>query len=288
MKYNLSISLNYRSILGSLLVGAVAFLVSAEKSSADTILDTDFANGSFSQLGYTPYTVNNDGTTDTVGSWSEYDASAYNAGTVALYDGRSNDNGSLTTTFSTLSGSAPLTLDFDAGWLRVGAGGDSTTALGVELLDSNGNGYAFEDHNADAAFGAGWALVTDYTIGSFNFSDIDTAQSGLAGGGSLEGFTITRDANGDFTWTSSAFSDGPASNGNTPTDELTFTDTTTTSFDQLALLGPPNVNNYGGPVYNDIVLDATVAPEPSTVALMMMGLGGLVVLGLRKSKLSLS
>jgi hypothetical protein len=276
------------TVLGSLLVGTAAFLMSAQTSSADTLVSTDFADGTFSQLGWSPYTINDDGTADTSGAWQTYDASAYGAGTDALYNGFASDNGALTHTFSTTSSTAPLTLTVDAGWLRDGAGGDPSTELGVELLDSNGNGYVFLDHNANAAYGAAWALVSDYTIGAYTYADIDTAQSGLVSGGSLEPFTITRDANGDFTLSNPDFTGGPASPGNIPTNELTFTDTTTTSFDQVALLAPVGGENYGAPLFNNVELSATVAPEPGTLALMMTGVAGLAFLAVRKSKLSLS
>ena len=139
-----------------------------------------------------------------------------------------------------------LTLTFDAGW-GWGSADQGADGLGIMLLDDDGNGYLFELHRAKAKWGAQWAVVTKYVHGKMNFASdvVDGTQAAVVDGGGLQTFTIKKVGNTAWTF---GRSDWAA--------PLSFADTTTMNFTQVALVGGPN---FDCQLFNKIKLETPPA-----------------------------
>ncbi len=205
---------------------------------ADDIFDTDFSTGTFAALGWT-----------VVGPWSigvpvETDPNPASNGAVAKFAPTGDAVGTLTKKFEAIANPSALTLNFEGGY---GWGTrDHSQALQVMLLNSDGNGYIFDIHRASATWGAQWTRVTNYGYNdpmTWSEASIDTTQLSVRDNGELRKFTITRDAQGNWTFNGEGWAGGP----------LTFTDTTVTTFSQVVLRGTPNTDEL---FFNKIKLTA--------------------------------
>jgi Glycosyl hydrolases family 16 len=190
------------------------------------IVDADFSTGTFQTMGW-----------EADGNWSITDLKSTKAdlandpGAVAECAANSSTVGTLTKKFDAITNPPELTLTFDAGYAW--GGKDHSQPLQVMLLDSDGNGYVFDVHRASATWAAQWGKVTKYVCSdpmTWASSSMDTTQPAVLDGGGLRTLTITRDAQGHWTFNGQGWTGGP----------LAFTDTTTNSFSQVVLRGPPN------------------------------------------------
>lgn len=215
------------------------FLLGMTSAKAGEIFNSDFSKGKFDDLGW-----------EAKGDWSIVDFSGgkpldKNPGLVAKFSAKNTDPGSLTKKFDAIANPASLTLTFDGGF---GWGGKAhSQGLSVMLLDADGNGYIFDSHRAKANWGMQWDVVTKYAHNAklqFASTSIDTTQDPIVKGGGLRTFTITRDADGKWTFNGVGCDGGP----------LTFTDKTTTSFSQVVLVGNKNTDDL---VFNKIKLEVT-------------------------------
>ena len=77
--------------------------------------------------------------------------------------------------------------------------------------------------------------------------EIDATQVAIRDGGGMENLTITRDAEGNWTITGKSWNKGAGA-------LVKFTDTTTSSFTKLVLLGGYNTDELA---FNKIVVDVT-------------------------------
>lgn len=231
-------------------VSAAVFLVVAGLAvpgRAETVVDSDFSQGSFSELGW-----------QAKGDWDvfKYPTEAANPGPVARF-AANKPRGSLTKTFTEIKKPPKLTLSLDYGW---GWGDVSQPAdsISLMLLDAKRNGYVFEVHRCRATWAVQWAKVADGTVPNdktWAAEEIDASHPSVREGGGLSQLAIARESDG--AWTISG-KDWNAGAGAT----VRFTDAATTSFTQLVLLG---TENFDEQVFNHIVLStATREPAAST------------------------
>ena len=237
---NIPSRISRRTTLLVLAASCVALFGGAFSAKADDIFSTDFSKGSFDTLGWVAD-----------GSWSIKDFGAgnptleNNPGPVAVFAANGTTEGTLTKKFDTLDHPSSLSLTFDAGY---GWGAkDHSQSLQVLLLDSDGNGYDFRIARAKATWGAQWGLVTKYvpdTKTNWAGTEIDATQKAIHDGGGLRTFTVTRDANGNWSFSGVGLTGGP----------LLFGDATTKTFSQVVLRGDPNNDELA---YGKIKLEAT-------------------------------
>jgi len=211
---------------------------------ADVIFNSDFSKDSLDTLGWR--------TKDT--PWQEYDYGATkanlanNPGMTVRFPATKDGQGTLTRKFPVVDSPKTLTLTFDAGW-GWGAANMGSDAFDVMILDDNGNGYIFSCHRTNATWAAQWGKVTAYApqTPQLNWAPaaIDASQAAVIDGGGLQTFTISRDENGAWLFSGAKWS------GATP---LAFSDSTTTSFTQVVLVGKPNTDDI---VFNKIKLETT-------------------------------
>ena len=228
-------------------------LIAAQAARADDVFNSNFANGSFDTLGWrTP--------TGPPAHWVIYDYQKdhpelkISPGPVAKYGATAKDDKNtelLIRKFPALANPTSLTLTFDAGW-GWGAPGQGSDSLAVMLLDDDGNGYDFEVHRTKATWAAQWAKVTKYVPAKTNWSpaEIDASQPSVMDNGSLQTFTITRDANGAWQFSGAKWT------GATP---FAFTEPaiSTSTFSQVVLVGSPNFDDI---LFNHVHLEATTTP----------------------------
>lgn len=215
---------------------------------ADKIVDSDFAKGDFAALGWKP-----DGAWDVF----TYADVAKNPGAVARF-AANKPAGSLTKTFNEIQNPDNLTLSLDCGWGwgDVAQGSDSISFL---LLDAKGNGYAFKFHRTKANWAVQWSTATGGAAPKdMNWAptEIDVSHAAVHDGGGLCHIEIMREADGAWTITSKDWNKG---SGGT----VHFTDSTTTSFQKLVLLG---TQNFDEQLFNKIVLVTASSKPTLTVA----------------------
>jgi hypothetical protein len=212
---------------------------------AQTIIDSDFSKGDFAALGW-----------KVKGDWDVFTypkESANNPGAVARFAANKPD-GSLTKAFDEVKNprKLTLTLDYGWGWGDVGQGADSISFM---LLDARRSGYAFKIHRTAANWAVQWGQVSDGAFPKETIwapADIDASHASVRDGGGLSRLTITRDAGGTWTVTGKDWNKGAGG-------ALRFTDSTTSSFSQLVLLG---THNFDEQVFNRILL-TTADREPA-------------------------
>jgi hypothetical protein len=226
---------------------ALGLLVVASICSAQTILEADFSKGDFAALGW-----------EAKGDWDVFrypKQAAKNPGDVARFAANKPD-GSLTKSFSEIKKPRKLSLALDYGW-GWGDAGQAADAASFMLLDPQGNGYVFEVHRCKANWAVQWAKVergTPPKDKNWAPAEIDATHRAVRDGGGLCPLTITRESDGSWTIASQAWNKGTGA-------AVKFTDTTTSSFSQLVLLG---TKNFDEQVFNKIVL--SVPPLEPTIA----------------------
>jgi len=233
-----------------LLLSALIFGTCLSARAAEVFF-TDFAKGKLEDTGWV---VN--------GGWSVVDFGAdrpnlaNNPGPVLKFAAQNKTSGSLVKKFSGVANPTSLTLTYDAGY---GWGApEHSQGLAVLLLDDAGNGYLFSSQRAKGDWSVQWAKATHLT---FNESrrwigkGIDTTQKSVVDGGGLKKFTITRDAEGNWTFDCDGWTGGPAK----------FKDTTYSTFSQVMLVGSQNIDDL---LFNNIRLDIIggTASVPTTAA----------------------
>jgi hypothetical protein len=148
-----------------------------------------------------------------------------------------------------------LSLDYGWGWGDVGQGSDSVSFL---LLDAKGNGYAFKFHRTKANWAVQWGKANGGTAPkemTWAPVEIDVTHAAVHDGGGLCHADITRESDGAWTITSKQWNKGAGAT-------VRFTDVTTTSFQQIVLLG---TQNFDEQLFNKIVL-TTSSAEPTPTA----------------------
>jgi hypothetical protein len=213
---------------------------------AATVVNTDFSKGDFQSLGWKP-----DGAWEIV----TYPGEKNNPGPVARFPART-PAGRLTKTFGQIKNPTKLELSFDIGWGWGAA--DHSQATGVMLLDNRGNGYIFETQRAKATWAVQWAPVTGDAIPqNKNWASdvIDCTQPAIRDGGGMQRLTITRDIDGNWTFSGSGWNKGAGAT-------VKFTDTTTTRFTRLVLIGYANTDE---PAFNKVYWKPTKAPTIGTI-----------------------
>ncbi|HJT34010.1 MAG TPA: hypothetical protein VJ783_18335 [Pirellulales bacterium] len=209
---------------------------------AQPIIDANFSQGGFADLGW-----------QAKGDWDVFEypkESANNPGPVARL-AANKPSGSLTKTFDEIKNPKLLTLDLDYGW-GWGDANQPADSVAWMLLDSQGNGYAFEVHRCKAAWAVQWAKVTKGVVPkdkTWASQEIDAAHASVRDGGGLSHITITRDSAGDWSLHGKGWNSGAGAT-------VRFSDATTSSFSQLVLLG---TENFDDQVFNNIVLDVPAA-----------------------------
>ena len=211
------------------------------------VIDTDFARGDFKSLGW-----------EAKGDWDihRYPKELANSpGVVARFPANKPD-GSLIRAFPEAKDPARLTLSLDYGW-GWGDAGQGADTVATMLLDARGDGYLFEVHRTKARWAVQWARVTGGKPAkehAWAAEDIDATHKAVRDGGGLCRLEVERDAAGLWTVRGRDWNRGAGG-------AVTFTDTTTTSFARLVLLG---TKNFDDQVFNKVVL--TVRPAGPTTA----------------------
>ena len=205
---------------------------------ADVVVETDFAKGDFQALGW-----------KAEGAWdiATYPAEKNNPGPVARFAARQPD-GTLTKTFAEIKNPKKLTLSLDAGYGWGAA--DHCEGISFMLLDAKGDGYIFCRQRAKANWAVQWARVTDNKPPkdkNWASEVIDTTRAAIRDGGGMERLTVTRDVDGNWTFAGKGWNKGAGG-------VVKFTDTRTTRFTKLVLVGSQNIDELA---FNKIVLEAT-------------------------------
>jgi hypothetical protein len=215
---------------------------------AQTVIDSDFSKGDFAKLGWKAQ-----------GDWSvfEYPKDVkHNPGLLARFAANKPD-GSLTRSFDEVRDPRELELSLDYGW---GWGDATQGADGVSfmLLNSQGNGYFFRFHRVKANWAVQWARVADSKLPKETVwapMEIDGSHPSVRDGGGLIRVNISRDAGGHWMISSRDWNRGAG-------EAVFFNDVSTTSFNQLVLLG---TQNFDEQVFNKIKL--TFPPAEATKAI---------------------
>jgi hypothetical protein len=216
---------------------------------AQTVIDADFSKGDFATLGW-----------KAKGDWDVFrypKEAANNPGLVARF-AANKPNGSLTKTFPEVKNPKKLTLSLDYGW-GWGDTDQGADCVSFMLVDAKGNGYAFEVHRSKAKWAVQWAKVADRTPAkdkTWASEDIDATHASIRNGGGLSRLTITRETDGAWSITGKDWNKGAGAT-------VRFLDPTTTSFNQLVLLG---TRNFDEQLFNKIVLELqpTAKAAPTT------------------------
>ncbi len=215
---------------------------------AQTIFEADFSKGDFAALGW-----------KAKGDWDAY---AYpkeitnNPGTLARF-AANKPEGTLTKSFAEVKDpkQLKLSLDYGWGWGDATQGSDSVSFM---LLNAKGDGYVFLVHRTKATWAVQWANVSNGTPPNdktWASEEIDASHPAVRDGGGLSHLTIIREAGGAWSISSKDWNKGAGS-------AVMFTDSTTSSFSQLVLLG---TKNFDDQVFNKIVLE--LPPAAATTAL---------------------
>ena len=216
----------------------LALLLAQSFCHAEVLINTDFSKGDFQTLGW-----------NAQGAWDifTYGVDKNDPGPVARFPARQPD-GTLTKTFTELTNPKQLALSLDVGWGWGAA--DHSEGLSFMLLDNSGNGYIFGTHRAKAKWAVQWATVSRNKSPkdrSWASEVVDTTHASVRDGGGMESLTLTRDVDGNWTFTGKGWNKGAGAT-------IKFTDTTTTCFTKLVLVGSQNSDELA---FNKIMLDAT-------------------------------
>ncbi|HEY7154312.1 MAG TPA: hypothetical protein VH575_10180 [Gemmataceae bacterium] len=171
---------------------------------------------------------------------------ANNPGLVARFAAH-KPAGSLTKIFKEIKNPRKLTLSLDYGW-GWGDADQGADSVSFMLLDAKGNGYSFEVHRSKAKWAVQWAKVANSTPAkdkTWAREEIDATHASVRNGGGLSRLTLTREADGTWSITCKDWNKGTGAT-------VRFLDTTTTSFNQLVLLG---TQNFDEQVFNKVVLE---------------------------------
>jgi hypothetical protein len=212
---------------------------------AQTLIDSNFSRGNFATLGW-----------QVKGDWDVFRypmQAAKNPGSVARFAANKPD-GSLTKTFPEIKNPQRLMLSLDYGW-GWGDAGQAADAVSFMLLDSRGNGYVFEVHRCKATWAVQWGRVADgvpLKEKTWASAEIDASHASVRDGGGLSRLVITRESDGSWAVVGKDWNHGAGA-------AVRFTDTTTSSFSRLVLLG---TRNFDEVVFNNVVL-ATAGGEPT-------------------------
>ena len=227
-----------RSNLSKTLMVILTLSVAPALCHAKTIVHTNFGSKrTFAALGWRP-----------AGNWNifKYKVAKNNPGWVARYPANPPANGTLTYKFKAVKNPKKLLLSVDVGWGWGGAnmGSDS---VGFQLLDSQGNGYVFVVCRTIAGWAVQWGKVANFVSpATLNWAPkpIDATIPSILDGGGMEHLEVTRTADGHWVFSSKDWNKGAGG-------KFAFTDTTTTSFSRIVLLGTTNVDDQD---YNNVVL----------------------------------
>jgi hypothetical protein len=232
---------------------AIAFLAlagfSPARCPAQTIIESDFSKGDFTSLGW-----------KAEGAWDVFrypSDSPKNPGPVARF-AANKPGGSLTRHFARLDKPRQLTVSLEYGW-GWGEADQGADAVSFMLLDDGGDGYIFEVHRHKAAWGVQWGKVAEGVPAgekTWASQEIDATAASIHDGGALSRLTVSREAHGAWRITGADWNQGAGAS-------VLFTDTTTTSFSQLVLLG---TENFDEQVFNKIVLSLTPPGEAAATA----------------------
>jgi hypothetical protein len=215
---------------------------------AQTVIDADFSKGDFAALGW-----------KAKGDWDVFaypKETSHNPGALARFAANKPD-GSLTKTFDELITPKKLTLSLEYGW-GWGDADQGADAVSFMLLDARGNGYVFEVHRCKTKWAVQWGKVANGTPAkekTWASEEIDATHASVRTGGGLSRLTITRESDGGWSLTSKDWNKGAGAT-------VRFTDTTTSSFSQLVLLG---TKNFDEQVFNKITLAVPRAAATSAI-----------------------
>jgi hypothetical protein len=216
-----------------LLVCGQAFCLAAP------LVHTDFAKGDFNSLGWKAQ-----------GAWdiTTYPVDNNNPGPVARYAANqpAEPAGTLTKKFRELRDPKKLVVSMDVGF-GWGAATHSQ-GIGFMLLDAHGNGYIFHTTRSKATWAVQWGLVANGTPAKARKwapEEIDATQASIRDGGGMEHLSVARDAQGNWTFTGKNWNKGAGAT-------VSFSDTTTTSFSKIVLLGGENTDEL---VFNKIIVE---------------------------------
>ncbi len=234
-------------LLASAVTAVVIIGLAPTACRAETIIDSDFSQGDLASLGW-----------KADGAWGIFRYPAEitnNPGPVARFAANEPD-GTLTHTFETFTnpGSLTLSLDYGWGWGDVAQGADSVSFM---LLNGGGDGYVFKFHRCKAKWAVQWGHAAHgVPLEDMRWAptDIDGTHAAVRDDGGLIHALICRQADGSWTISSEDWNRGA---GGT----VRFSDTATTSFSRLVLLG---TKNFDEQLFGRILL-ATSSREPAPV-----------------------
>jgi hypothetical protein len=204
---------------------------------AQTVIDADFSRGGIAALGW-----------EAKGDWDVFTypkETPHNPGPVARLAARKGD-GSLTKTFDEIKNPRRLTLSLDYGW-GWGDAGQGADSVSFMLLGARDNGYVFEVHRCKARWAVQWGKVANGTPArekAWAPEEVDASHASVRDGGGLSRLTVTRQNDGAWSLTGKDWNKGAGAT-------VLFTDTTTSSFSKLVLLGTPNFDDQ---LFNKVVL----------------------------------
>jgi hypothetical protein len=217
------------------LVVAAGFAQS--NSLAQTIIDADFSRASFATLGWKAQ-----------GDWDIFtypQEAAKNPGPVSRFAANKPD-GALTKSFDEIKnpGKLTLSLDYGWGWGEAGQGSDSVSFM---LLNPKGDGYLFKVHRVKANWAVQWAKVAGGSPSGdaiWASEEIDASHAAVRDGGGMCHLTVTRSSDGGWNVFGKDWNKGAGAT-------VRFSDTSTTSFSRLVLVG---TRNFDEQVFNKIRL----------------------------------
>lgn len=231
------------------------------------------------------------------------------------------DPGTITST-QTLPGTVDLTLEGTTDWAHYGAGGSNTTTSA--LYDHKNPSFVISDTSivdtGTKNSASGYPTTFSWTIGSpdaintgttaFEFDDTGsgpnsgvvgsglsfTAFFSVAGTGTLNVYADTFDEVGKLTVTDSDTNFSTALESGGPAEffvpfTVTAGDTLTASFTADSIYNPTTLGGNVGLAAADIgtfTPTETNVPEPGTVSLLLLGVGGMFLIQRRLAKSRLS
>lgn len=206
---------------------------------AKPVIATDFSKGDFAALGW-----------KAEGAWDifEYKDVNNNPGPVARFTAN-QPGANLSKTFAEVKNPKKLVLSLNVGW-GWGDAAQGADSISFMLLDANGNGYVFLTARTKANWAVQWAKVANRAIPkdkTWASEEIDGTQASIREGGGLNSLTVTRTANGTWTFQGKGWNLGAGGS-------VSFTDATTSSFTELVLLG---TQNFDEQAFGKIALDVT-------------------------------
>ena len=155
-------------------------------------------------------------------------------------------DGTLTKSFDEIKnpGKMTLSLAFGWGWGEAGQGSDSVSFM---LLNPKGDGYLFKVHRVKANWAVQWAKVAGGSPSGdaiWASEEIDASHAAVRDGGGLCHLTVTRTSDGGWSVFGKDWNKGAGAT-------VRFSDTSTTSFSRLVLVG---TRNFDEQVFNKIRL----------------------------------